>query len=122
MQITINVQLPINNDKDYQLVHNYDKDDSDNIFDFLVEIQEDAYEVVSGQTYADWDYSWGTGILSPQDAMEATTECIVYVSIEDEDGERYDWTACEIQDMFRNYSDYLTSKEAFRKMVLRYNR
>ena len=110
MQITINVQLPINNDKDYQLVHNYDKDASHNIEDFLIQIQEDALECVS------------PSCANIQDAMEEAAECIVYVSIEDEDGEQYDWTACEITDMFRNYRDYLSSKEAFRKMVLRYNR
>lgn len=108
MQITINVQLPINDNQDYELVHDLTQS-GEPLYDFLIEIQEDALgAVISNHT-------------DMQEAMWEAQECIVYVRIT-HDGEHYDWTPCEIQDMFRNCTDYLSSKEAFEKMVLRYNR
>ena len=114
MQIIINVQLPINNDKDYQLVHTFGKDDFDNIENFLIQIQEDALECVS------------PSCANIQDAMEEAADCRVYVSIEDDRGDTYDWDTqgcgIDITSMWRNSQRYLSSDTAFQKMRLRYNR
>ena len=125
MKIKIDVQLPINDDKDYQLVHDFDKDDFDNIHDFMLQIQNDAFDIVSGMTYEEFDLP-GTGTLSLQDAMDVVSECIVYVDITHKE-KRYVWSyqssgCIEIGAMFRSAFEYLSSKKAFKQMVIDYNR
>ena len=127
MKIKIDVQLPINDDKDYQLVHDFDKDDFDNIQDFMLQIQNDAFDIDSGLTYEDFDLP-GTGTLSSEDAVDVVDECIVYVDITHKE-KRYVWSyqgchrnGIDIAAMFRNAFDHLSSKKAFKQMVLDYNR